>query len=121
MSIVELLVALLILAIGILAIGGIFPSGSRAQLGDRMITTANLFAQQKMEELRGQAFNASTLDIGRHPAGTATEALGNSGAWQRWYEVSTVPSMNNLKQVTVFVSWVQVRPHQVSTTTYLRR
>lgn len=121
LTLVELMVALVVLAIGILSIAGLFPTGSRTQLNDRMLTTANLFASQKLEELRGFAWNDPVLSVGRHPAGTATEALGTSGAWHRWYTVSTVATMSNLKQVTVFVSWTAVRPRQVSQTTYLRQ
>lgn len=120
-TLVELLVAILVLTVGILAVGGLFPTGQRAGQNDRMLTIANQFAQQKIEELQGESYNSTALAIGRHPAGTATESLGQSGAYHRSYEVSTVTGLSSLKRVDVTVSWVQVGTKQVTATTYLRR
>jgi prepilin-type N-terminal cleavage/methylation domain-containing protein len=121
MSLVELVVALVVLSIGVLAIGGVFPAGSRAQLQDKMMTTGSYYAQQKIEDLEGLTWSDATLTDGRHPAGTATESLG-SGSWQRFYQVTTMAApLDNLKQVTVTVTWTFMGARTVSATTYLRQ
>lgn len=121
MSLVELVVALVVLSIGVLAIGGIFPAGSRHQLQDRMTTTASYYSQQKLEDLEGLAWADPNLTDGRHPAGTATESLG-SGQWKRFYQVTTMAApLDNLKRVTVTVNWTFMGARSVSATTYLRQ
>src|SRR5437867_7137709 len=89
-SLIELLVALVVLALGILAIGQLFPSGSRGQLRDRMTSTASYYCQEKIEQLSVLPWSDPALTDGRHPAGTATETLGTTGAWHRSYTVTTM-------------------------------
>jgi phosphatidylinositol kinase/protein kinase (PI-3 family) len=119
---VELLFALVLLAIGVLAVGQMFPIGSRAQNRNRMLSTGNYYAQDKLEELRALAWEDAALSDGRHPAGTATEALGDTGAWQRYYQVTQLAApMDNLRKVSVVVRWTTTRTDSVSATTSLSR
>lgn len=121
-SLIELMIALVVLSLGILAVAQLFPAGARAQLGDRMSTSASNYAQEKLEELNRLTWSDPALTNGRHPAGTATEALGTTGKWQRFYVVSTLPApLDNLKQVTVTVGWTFMGDRNVQSTTYLRR
>ena len=121
-TMVELLFALVLLAIGVLGAAQMFPAGSRAQTRDRMLSTGNYYAQDKLEELRGLAWDDAALSAGRHPSGTGTEALGESGAWERYYEVTQLTApMDNLKTVSVVVRWRTTRTDSVSATTYVRR
>jgi prepilin-type N-terminal cleavage/methylation domain-containing protein len=121
-TLVELLVALVVLAIGVLAAARMFPAGSRSQLRDRMITTGNNYAQAKIEELTALDFSDAALSAGRHPAGSATESLGSSGAWQRFYSVEQMTApLDNLKKVTVIVYWTVVTRDSVTATTYVRK
>jgi prepilin-type N-terminal cleavage/methylation domain-containing protein len=104
-SMVELMIALTVLVIGILAIARLFPLTSRAAVRDRHRTQAAYFAQQKVETLRTLADNHSDLTEGRHPAGTSTEPLRN-GVLQRYWTVSkmTYP-ISNVYRVDVVVRW----------------
>jgi Tfp pilus assembly protein PilE len=121
-SLIELMIALVVLALGILAVAQLFPAGTRSQLGDRMLTSANYYAQEKIEVLTNLPFADAQLTDGRHPAGTATEACGTSGAWKRFYDVSTLTApLDNLKKVTVTVQWQFMGSRQTQSTTYLRR
>jgi prepilin-type N-terminal cleavage/methylation domain-containing protein len=118
-SLAELMIALVVLSIGLLAVAQIFPAGSRSQLQSRMLTTANYHAQEKIESFVNLPWSDPTLDPGRHPAGTATENLGQ---WQRFYEVSVLDQpLDNLKRITVTVSWTFQGNRSVTATTYLRR
>lgn len=123
MSLVELLIALVVLAIGIMAVGQLYPQGARSQVQDRLTVAANYYAQEKLEELTGRTWSNPLLTVGRHPAGTATESLAN-GQWQRWYDVSIMASpLDNLKKVVVSVSYQGAgrTTRSVTATTYVRR
>lgn len=123
MSLVELMIALILIAVGILAVGRMFPTGARAQVQDRLLTGANYYAQEKLEDLTGRTWSDSLLADGRHPAGTATESLGN-GNWKRFWTVSTLAApLDNLKRVDVNVTYKGAGqlPRTITATTYMRR
>jgi len=120
-SLIELLVALVVLSLGILAVAQLFPAGTRTMQSSRMLTTANFLAQQKIEELSALEWTDAGLSVGRHPA-TSFEALGSSGQWKRFYNVDLLPApLDNLKRITVNVSWTHVDARSLSDTLYLRR
>lgn len=122
-SLVEVLIALIVMAVGIFAVARMFPAGARGQVQDRLTLGANDYVQEKVEYLRGLTWSATDLTDGRHPAGTATESCGN-GRWQRFYVVTTMASpLDNLKKVDVTVTWsgAGVSGRSVTTTTYVRR
>ena len=122
MSLVELLIALIVLAVGVLAVAGLFPAATHSQLQSRIRTTASYYAQQKVEDLEGLSFSDTALTAGRHPGGIATEALGASSEWRRYYQVTNLASpMDNLKRVTVNVSWTYRGTQSVIDTTYVRK
>ena len=119
-TLAELMIALVVLSIGMLAVAQLFPAGSRGQMQDKMISTANYYSQQKIEELVNISWSDSTLTVGRHPASAASDEV--LGAWTRHYDVSVLASpLDNLKKVTVTVAWTLRGSRSVATTTYLRR
>jgi len=121
-SLIELMIALVVLALGVLAVARLFPAGSRSNLNDRMLTSANYYVQEKIEALNRVLFSDAQLTDGRHPPGIATEACGTSGKWERYYEVTTMAApLDNLKKVTVTVRWQFMGNRQTQSTTYLRR
>lgn len=122
-SMVEVLIALIIMAVGIFSVARMFPAGARGQVQDRLTIGANDYVQEKVEYLRGLTWSSPDLTEGRHPAGTATESCGN-GRWQRFYVVTTMASpLDNLKKVDVTVTWsgAGVSDRSVTSTTYVRR
>jgi Tfp pilus assembly protein PilV len=123
MSLVELMIALVVLAVGLLAVGRMFPTGARSQEQDRLITSANYFAQEKLETLTGRTWSDPLLTDGRHPAGTAVETL-EQGQWTRFYQVTTMTGkLDNLKKVDVTVNYKGAgrASRAVTATTYVRR
>ncbi len=123
MSLVELLIALVVLAVGILAVGRMFPAGARAQVQDRLLIGANYYAQEQLESLTGRSWADPLLTDGRHPAGTAMDTL-DAGQWTRFYQVTTMTgSLNNLKKVDVTVNFrgANLASRAVTATTYVRR
>lgn len=122
-SLVEVLIALIVMAIGIFSVARMFPAGARGQVQDRLTIGANDYVQEKLEYLRGLTWSDANLTEGRHPAGTATESCG-SGRWQRFYVVTTMASpLDNLKKVDVTVTWsgAGVAGRSVTSSTYVRR
>jgi Tfp pilus assembly protein PilV len=116
MSLVELMIALVVLAVGLLAVGRMFPTGARSQEQDRLITSANYFAQEKLETLTGRTWSDPLLTDGRHPAGTAVETL-EQGQW------TMTGKLDNLKKVDVTVNYKGAgrASRSVTATTYVRR
>jgi prepilin-type N-terminal cleavage/methylation domain-containing protein len=122
-TLIELMMALVLLAIGLLAVNQLFPAGARAQVKDRLTASASGFVQEKVEQVSTYSWADPGLSIGRHPAGTATEAVGDLGTIRRYYTVDTLPiPLDNLRMVTVEAYWIShgdtVRVH---TSTYVRR
>jgi prepilin-type N-terminal cleavage/methylation domain-containing protein len=121
-TLAELMIALVILSIGILAVSQIFPAGSRTEIQARSTSAASYYVQEKIEELTGKTSFDAALTVGRHPAGTAFDTLGAHGTWLRCYTVSAMPApLSTMKQVTVTVNWTFLGPRSVTSTTYLRR
>ena len=123
MSLVELCIALVVLAVGILAVGRMFPAGARAQAQDRLLISANYYAQEKVESLTGLSWADASLSDGRHPAGTAFDTLG-TGQWLRSYQDTTMARpLDNLKKVDVTVNYQGAGQAQrsLTATTYVRR
>lgn len=121
-SLIELMIALVVLSLGILAVARLFPAGTRGNQQDRMMTTGSYYAQQKLEDLSALTWTDAALTDGRHPAGTATEDLGSTGKWHRFYNITTLASpMDNCKKVTVTVNWTFSGTRSTTATTYLRK
>jgi Tfp pilus assembly protein PilV len=121
-TLVELMIALIVLSVGIVALARLFPSATRTQEQSKLQTAASYYAQERVERLTALSWSDTALSIGRHPGGTATENLGTSGAWHRYYQVSSmVAPLDDLKKVTVTVSWTYQGNRSTTLTTYLRK
>ena len=120
-TLIELMITLVVLGIGVLAIAQLFPAGSRSQVRDRLRTEASQLAREKIEQLEVTDWVDPALAVGLHPAG-GPEKLGGVGALGRTYQVDAMSApLDNLKRVTVRVTWNQVRACTVQAVTYLRR
>ena len=119
---VEILIALVVLSVGIMAIGGMFPAGTRTEVQTRMQSSANYFAQLKLEELRAIPWTDPALNAGRHPAGVVCDTLGTTKAWRRFYQVDLLAApLTDLKRVSVNVSWTYHGTRSVIDTIYVRK
>jgi prepilin-type N-terminal cleavage/methylation domain-containing protein len=119
-TLAELMIALVVLAVGILAVAQLFPAGSRGQVQDRLMSTANYYAQQQIEEVMHLPWSDTRLTVGRHPVSASND--DDLGAWRRHYEVEVLAApLDNLKKVVVTVTWNFQGARSVHTTTYIRR
>jgi prepilin-type N-terminal cleavage/methylation domain-containing protein len=120
-TLVELMIALVVLAVGVLALAQTFPAGGRAQVRDRMFSSANAFMQDKVEDLSTKDWGHTDLDLGRHPA-SGFDSLGPKRNLLRYYEVASMTSpLDNLRKVTVRMNWQYMGARACSTTIYVRR
>jgi prepilin-type N-terminal cleavage/methylation domain-containing protein len=118
-SLAEILIALAVLSIGLLAVAQVFPTRPRQQVKDRMRAIASHHAQEKLAEFEKLPFHDPALSPGRHPAGDAVEDLGSC---QRWYRVEPLaPPLDDLKRITVTVTWSAAEARSVTATSYVRR
>ena len=108
---IELLVGLVLLAIGLLAIAGMQITSVRGNLFSSSMTQASILAQDRLEALRNVPFSHADLGPGTHDEGTIAGT-----ALTRRYTVAVVPGTNML-DITVTVAWVDASNHSLSFST----
>jgi|GEM_PF-3383653 type II secretory pathway pseudopilin PulG len=99
MTMVELLVAVLVLTIGVIAIAGVVPMAMRSITKNRVITRAVEYTQQEMETLKRLGFD--NLDT------VSTDLFNPSGdsRYVTWVNVAdSIGGVGNIKMVTVTTS-----------------
>ena len=111
-TLIEVLVGLVLLAIGLLAIAGMQLTSVRGNFFSSNMTQASILAQDRLETLRNikNPYADPALTAGTHDDGV----LGN--IFNRKYEVSVIPGTTMLN-ITVRVSWRDTSDHTISFTT----
>ena len=119
-SLIELMVALILLGLGIMSVANLFPLGSRTQMRDRRRSSAASVAEQKLEQLRTLSWSDTNLDAGTHTVETLVQT--GEGTFRRWWVVEQqAGSFSDMKKVTVRVTWTSQAPDTVELLTYFRR
>lgn len=119
-TLLELMVALIVLSVGVFAVANLFPAGMRGQVQDRMQAEAGGLAQSEIERLSGLAWGDAQLASGRHPASGYT-TCGTNGHWSRSYDVSPLAApLADVKKVSVTVTWSGANGREVTIATYVR-
>ncbi len=109
-SLIEVLITLVIFAVGLLALGGMQIVSIKGNSFSRGVTEATVLAQDKLEELRELSFADSSLSIGRHDEGVLS-----GSRFSRSYDVESISP--TLKAVTVTVQWVEETDHSIALST----
>ena len=109
-TLVEVLIALVILSIGFLAVlrGSTFSLRSSRVAAD--LTTAVIAAESLLKEEIGKGFPASGSD-----AGAFEDGIFEGYTWAKRIEVLELPYIEELKLVTVTVSWDGDRNYTLQT------
>lgn len=102
MSIIELMVSVVILAVGILAMAGVVPMAVRSINKSKLMTTATDYSQQQMEILKKSGFNS--LPVGAHTE-DYYHPSGDDRYWQWWSVTADVNGNTNIRRVDVSTSW----------------
>ena len=113
-TLIEVLVAMAILSIGILAVGTLILSTARNNNNGNVLTEATMLARGKIEEKK-RAADAGPLSDGTETE-TSIDTQGNPGGfYTRECDISTV---GGTRQIQVTVSWTrQGRDRSVVMTT----
>lgn len=94
----EALIAIAIFSVGFLAIATLVFSSSQNNISGNIITQANLFAREKMEELK------STTNLADLDTPVAPETVG--GIFTRTWTASDPLTFGTSREIQVTVSWV---------------
>ncbi|MBU4312589.1 MAG: prepilin-type N-terminal cleavage/methylation domain-containing protein [Candidatus Omnitrophica bacterium] len=103
-SLLELIIAVAVLAIGLVGILQIFPVGLRASYRAGMVTKAAFLAQNKIEEIKISGFDAITELPPKIPLS------GSEGDFE-WeiaideVDLEGLESDDDIRQITVTVNW----------------
>ncbi len=107
-TLIEVLIAASILAVGLLALVSVFPIGYVDVTVSGGQSKATAYAQQMMEQLKNQPFTASA------PLQTDAPEAGYTRTWSITQEPGTNPP-NRLARITVTVNWAGTsRPQTVA-------
>ena len=111
-SLIELMVTIVLLGLGIASVAVMFLHGYRSQLNAHYTVLATAATNEALEEMRSAGYNS--LDTEHFPA---TFTLGSvpRGAGTVTMEQFPTPTSNNMKKVTVQISWYGGRNIQGST------
>jgi type IV pilus assembly protein PilV len=121
MTLVELMIALVVLSIGIMGVALMFPYGNEASTDDRNLTAAVDLAQQKMEQLRTVRHIDPDLDTGWHPTVNGEQVGTNNNFTRRWLVTQMAGTFSDVKQVEVQVTWTSANPDTVRLVSYFQR
>ena len=105
-SLLELIIAIAVLAIGLVGVLQIFPVGLRASYRSGMITKATFLAQNKIEEVKMAGFEAIT----ELPPKMPLSGTQGDFDWEIFIdeaELDGLESNDDIRKLTVIVSWVE--------------
>jgi type IV pilus assembly protein PilV len=110
-SLIEIMIALIILAVGLLGIAGLQITSIKGNSFSSYVTQASILAQNKLENLRNLPYEDPKL-TGGQPA----EQITKSGiVFTIGYDVSLLGS--SMKKITTNVGWTDRANHSVSLST----
>lgn len=110
-TLIEVLVGLVILAIGLLAIAGMQITSVKGNFFSSNLTQASILAQDRLEILRSLAWNNAALDVNTFSEGTIPNTI-----FTREYTVNLVPG-TTMKEIIVTARWRDDTDHSVSFST----
>ncbi|CAB1079014.1 hypothetical protein JY97_10460 [Alkalispirochaeta odontotermitis] len=103
-SLIEVLVAMAIFSIGVLAVGTLILSTTRNNTHGDFMTQATMLARAKIEEKKREA-DAGTLSVGTETE-TNIDLQGNAGGI--YTRECIISSAGTLRQIRVTVSWTRL-------------
>jgi type IV pilus assembly protein PilV len=110
-TLIEVLVGMVLLAIGLLAIAGMQVTSVRGNFFSSNMTQASILAQDRLETLRNLAYADAALTLGTHDDGLIPGTIFN-----RDYDVSPIPGTTMLN-ITVRVRWRDSSDHAITFST----
>ena len=106
-TLTEVLVGLVILAVGILALAAMQITSTKGGSFSNHLTQATVFAQDKLEYLKNLSYGDSHLSSGQHDEGILSGTI-----FSRQYNIEE-DAGNSMKTITVTVRWTDRANHSV--------
>lgn len=120
-SLLELIIAIGVLAIGLVGVLQIFPVGLRASQRAGTLTKAAFLAQNKMEEVKVAGFDAIIELPPKFPL-SGTEGDFDWEIFIDEVNLDGVESSDNIRKVTIRVMWIErSRPRSKDFVTYIAK
>jgi type IV pilus assembly protein PilV len=123
-SLVEIMIGIILLAVGLLAIAGMQMTSIRGNYFSSSMMQASFYGQDGLEVLRGLPFQPSgdwsvALSIGPHSLGNAFEDGGAIPGthFTRVYTVTQHPTSANIRIIQVTINWTDKASHSLSFST----
>ncbi len=111
-SLLEVMIALVILAISLLALAGLMSTSTEYNASGSRVTEASVMAQDTLEFLRGSQWSAIASDSNDI---TGANGIPYHVAWNVTVVPNPVPPPNDiLRVVTITVTWTDKINHSVS-------
>jgi len=115
-TLIEVVVALTVLAIGIVGLSVVFPLAMRDVSKSGSVTKAVQLCQQKLEEFQMLAYDSADLDQGYIHDDDVNPI---DGVYDRTWEVTDDQPITGCKLIEVTVSWQARRQESVSLSTVI--
>jgi type IV pilus assembly protein PilV len=110
-TLTEVLIGLVILAVGILAIAAMQITSTKGSSFSSHLTQATFFAQDKLEYLKNLSYSDSNLSSGPH-----NEGILPGTVFSRQHHI-VEDAGNSMKTITVTVQWTGQGNHSISLST----
>jgi type IV pilus assembly protein PilV len=119
LTLLEVMIALVILAIGLLALSGMQITSIRANGSGFQSTTAVSLADERMQQLKNLSFSNASLTPGTHTETPLTVSVGTADGthgivYSRSYTVTDTSPIAGVKLIAYTVTWVDGGTHSVS-------
>jgi type IV pilus assembly protein PilV len=118
-SLIEVLVALVILSVALLALAGLMVTTTRVNSFGGHLTEAVTFAQQRLEELRVASYN-TVVSSSVNPGDPVIQPGLSSGINYTMNWVVTPNADDSLRRVTMRVTWNDGVTHSFSIVTIIK-
>jgi type IV pilus assembly protein PilV len=119
LTLLEVMIALVILSIGLLALSGMQMTSIRANGSGFKSTTAVSLADQRLQQLKNLPFSNASLTAGTHTETPMTVSVGTSDGihgivYSRSYTVTDSSPIAGVKLIAYTVTWTEGGTHSVS-------
>jgi len=111
-TLIEVVIGLLILAVGLLGIAGMQITSIKGNSFSANMTQASILAQDRLEELRGLPNTNPALNIGSYNDGILPNTI-----FSRTYTIIQHPTNPSMRVLTVTVRWRDSTDHTLSFST----
>lgn len=117
-TLVEVLIALAILSIGLLALAGLQVVVIKGNTGSKNLTSAAILAEAKIEQLKKDGFDTLVNGEYKDPNNLINEVGEKGGIFARSWKIADYLGTADMKQIDVTLAWTDsLGDHTISVTT----